>query len=976
MFSKYFLLLVIIFLSSASQAQNTGSVKGKIMDAEHKFNLQLATISILNSKDSSLINYQITNDQGQFQIGNLPFKKPMIFSVSFSGYFGINKNIEIDSTSKDIDFGNIFLIRDTTRQLEEVVVQAVAPVSMNGDTLEINPRAFKLASYAVVEDMLLRVPGITMWSDGKITVNGKEVNKVLVDGKTFFGGSPEMATQNLPKDAIDKIQVYQEKDFTKDDITNSNLDSLLTMNIKLQADKRKGAFGKIGVGIGTDKRYESDITLQGFNNKTRVGIAGNINNTNKSIDNVGQAMRGNTFRSFNKRNFVASDGNMDGLNKVGYIGTTIEHSFIDANNARITNAINGGYDLKMSDNSTITERLSFQNLNNYSITTKSNQKSESDGLNQSLNAGYRYNKAAREFGISAKYNWSNRNSISGNSSTAFKNDDILMNKGNSSNITKSNNQSVSINTNFNNNDNDEGINKKSFSANYSLSYSNNESDSRRTSSFESLIDSLYTDSYNRKYLNESSNLNTSLNLNYNGLRSLLFGSYNFWGINIGLRNNLSINKSEMNASVYDIDTLTNQFIENKDLTNLNELLNVDNSPGISFFKSINRQLSDRFKRNISFRTNLQNQLLYQKNTSTLSYRNVERTIYFFRPSASIDYNYDKYNHFEIKSNLSYNTGASAPSIDQLYPIRDSINRYNIVVGNPNLKSSGNNNFKLSGEYNSKKFKETQTYSAGFDLGYTITNNAIGDSSIYDDAGGRTSYFINIAQRTSFNGNLNLNTSLKINKNNLQLSYRAGFNNNESPQYINTIKSIAKNKNFNNSFNVFFGYLDVFNISIGQSLSSNRSIQYNKFNKATSLRSNLSSTNGQFNITIKKDFSLTTTVNYLNNKAGNNQRNEATIWNAFATYRFLKGKQAEVKFSVFDILKQNQNIVNTVNANSSFTSIANGLTQYYMISLSYFPRRFGGKQSRSGGNERREFRRPDGPPMDGGGRMRGMRGGGE
>ena len=976
MLAKIIIGIAFIFMSFTALAQNTGSIKGKVIDAEHKYDLQLATISILNSKDSSLVNYQITNDQGLFNIGNLPLHKAMIVSISFSGYFSIHKSIELDTTQRDIDYGNLLLIRDTARLMEEVIIQAVAPVTMNGDTLEINPKAFKLASYAVVEDMLLRVPGITMWSDGKITVNGKEVNKVYVDGKPFFGGSPEMATQNLPKNAIDKIQVYQEKDFTKDDITNSNLDSLLTMNIKLQADKRKGFFGKIGAGIGTDKRYESDITLQGFNSKTRVGIVGNINNTNKAIDNVGEAMRGNTFRSFNKRNFVASDGNMDGLNKVSYVGATIEHSFIEATNTRLTNAINGGYDLKTSNNSSITDRLSIQNLNNYSISTKSNQSTESNGLNQSLKAGYRYNKAAREFSLSADYKWSNRNAISENTSTAFKNNNVLMNRGSNKNNTQSNNQSVSINGNFNNNDNDEGVNKKSFSTNYSLSYSKNESDSRRISTFESLIDSLYTDSFDRKYLNESSSLNTSLNINYNGLRSLLFGSYNFWGINIGLKNNLSVNKSELNASVFDIDSLTNQYIENKDLSNLNELLNVDNSPGISFFKSINRQLSDRFRRNISFRTNLQNQLLYQKNTSTLSYRNIERTMYFFRPSASVDYSYDKFNKYEWKANISFNTGASAPSIDQLYPIIDSINRYNMIVGNPNLKSSSNNKFNFSTEYNSKQFNQKNTYSAGLNLGYTLTNNAVGDSSIYDDAGGRTSYYINIAQRKSFNGNLRLSSSFKINKNNLQISYTSGFNNSESPQYINQIRSTSKNNSFNNNINLFFGYLDIFNISIGQSISSNKSIQFNKLNKSSSLRSDLYSTNGQLNITLKKDITFTTTLNYLNNKAGNNQTNEATIWNAYATYRFLKGKQAEVKFSVFDLLRQNKNIVNTVNANSSTTSIANGLTQYYMISLSYFPRRFGGKQSRSGEGrrERSEFRNADRPSMDGGGRMRGMRGG--
>ncbi|MCH5689671.1 hypothetical protein LWM68_38865 [Niabella sp. W65] len=149
-----------------------------------------------------------------------------------------------------------------------MVVKAVVPITMNGDTLEINPAAFKLDSNAVVEDMLRRVPGITMWGDGTITVNGRKVNNVYVDGKPFFG-DPAMATQNLPKNAIEKIQVYKETDYTKDNIDDNPADSMLTMNIKLREDKKFGYFGKAGAGIGTDGRYEADASGLAYNKRIR-----------------------------------------------------------------------------------------------------------------------------------------------------------------------------------------------------------------------------------------------------------------------------------------------------------------------------------------------------------------------------------------------------------------------------------------------------------------------------------------------------------------------------------------------------------------------------------------------------------------------------------------------------------------------------------------------------------------------------------
>src|SRR5690606_38744277 len=110
----------------------------------------------------------------------------------------------LDSLNRNFDFKNIFLAK-SQGIMDEVVVKAVMPITMNGDTLEINPAAFKLDSNAVVEDMLRRVPGVTMWGDGTITVNGQKVNNVYVDGKPFFGSDPAVATQNLPKNAIEKI---------------------------------------------------------------------------------------------------------------------------------------------------------------------------------------------------------------------------------------------------------------------------------------------------------------------------------------------------------------------------------------------------------------------------------------------------------------------------------------------------------------------------------------------------------------------------------------------------------------------------------------------------------------------------------------------------------------------------------------------------------------------------------------------------
>ena len=949
-------LLIILFIVPVFAVAQKGTVKGFVQDSLHQYALQSATVTVYQKADSTLINYQITNDQGAFNIGDLPVNTPLFISVSYSGYMNFSKDIRLNAVTKLYDLKKISLQRDTTKNLEEVVVKAVVPIKMNGDTLEINPGAFKLDSSAVVEDMLLRVPGVTMWSDGTITVNGKKVDNVFVDGKAFFGGSPEMATQNLPKTAIDKIQVYQEKDYSKQEITNTDLDSTLTMNIKLQPDKKSGYFGKATAGIGTDHRYEGDLSLQGYNNTSKLGIVGNINNINKSIDNVQSALQNNTFRSYNRRNYGAPDLSSSGVNTVHYFGATFQHNFNPTTNTRFDNSINGTYDWRQTNNDLITDGINVQNLEDknqvsYKLTTTSHNTSNSSGIYQSANATYQNRKRAKSFSLNTAYNWNDVNSASQGNSTTYRNDTLLASKGANSSEAHSRSNNPNLSGYFNNNDYDEGINKKSFSTSYSLLYNSSESDSRRTSDYESFVDSLYTQKYDRRYHNENSNLTANIGLNYNGLRSLLFGNYNFWNINIGLRDNVTVNKSDLQANVQELDTLTNTYKVNEQLTNTNAVVNIQNRPGISFFKTFTKMLTDRYYQSLVVRTDLQEQMIYQKNTSTLSYRNVERSYNFFTPSSSLNYNYNRFNKYNLNLGLGHSSSATAPTIDQLYPIKDSINIYNVIVGNPNLKSAFGNNFTFNANYNSQKFSSSNSYNAGLTLAYTILKNGISDSSIYTGGGGRTAYLINIDQTKSFSGNFNANASFKLKKNMLQVGYRGSYLSANAPQYINSLLSFYKNRSLTNAVTAFYSMLDLFNITLTESVSNTVTEQSGQENQPPS-RSRTYSTRANFNVTVPKDFIISSNINFLNNSSANNQSVSAAIWNAAAIYRFTKQKQAEIKFSAFDLLRQNKNIRNAVTANSNTTTITNGLQQFYMLTLSYYPRKFGGKGTRGSGGHHR------------------------
>src|ERR1044071_642293 len=160
--------------------------------------------------------------------------------------------------------GNISM-NDRSKVLDEVVVKNEAPpVTLINDTVQYNANSFKTAPNASVEQLLKKLPGVQVDKDGTIKAQGEKVNKVLVDGKEFFGNDPKIATKNLPADAVDKVQVYN-KQSDQAQLTgfeDGNYEK--TINLKLKKDKKKGVFGKLMAGGGTNDRFESRASLNSF----------------------------------------------------------------------------------------------------------------------------------------------------------------------------------------------------------------------------------------------------------------------------------------------------------------------------------------------------------------------------------------------------------------------------------------------------------------------------------------------------------------------------------------------------------------------------------------------------------------------------------------------------------------------------------------------------------------------------------------
>lgn len=283
-------LLALCFIIGASlqlSAQsNAGNIKGKLKDSTNKSVLSLATVTVFRAKDTAIITYRLTDQNGDFKVPSLPLNVACRILISFSGYKPYRKEFELTKENPQIDFGTISLSNDS-RLLDEVFVKAERPpVSIRKDTIEFNASAFKTLPRALLEDLLKKLPGIDIDASGNIMVKGKPVNRLLVDGKEFFGGDPKIATKNLPANIVDKVQVMDDKEQLERDPDIAPADLGQVVNIKLKKAIKQGWFGKAYAGGGTNARHEAGAIVNAFRDTTQVSVLAYSNNVNKSGFNI------------------------------------------------------------------------------------------------------------------------------------------------------------------------------------------------------------------------------------------------------------------------------------------------------------------------------------------------------------------------------------------------------------------------------------------------------------------------------------------------------------------------------------------------------------------------------------------------------------------------------------------------------------------------------------------------------------------
>ncbi|MFM8807195.1 MAG: carboxypeptidase regulatory-like domain-containing protein, partial [Sphingomonadales bacterium] len=277
--SFLFLLFTAFCLQPVFAQRADGSIKGKLIDSTAKQPVTDATVSVISARDSSLASFTLSTKLGTFEIKNLlPGDYKLV--ISTKGLQEVRRSFSITSENKSIDLGSLTLNKDY-KMLEGVTITSESPIVVKNDTVQFNASGFKTVPNATVEDLLKKIPGMEVDKEGTVKAQGEQVQRILVDGKEFFGNDPKLATKNLTADMVESVQVFddmsEQAKFTKiDDGSRSK-----TINIKLKKDRNKGFFGRALAGYGSKDRYEQNLSFNKFDGNNRISVLFNANNINK-----------------------------------------------------------------------------------------------------------------------------------------------------------------------------------------------------------------------------------------------------------------------------------------------------------------------------------------------------------------------------------------------------------------------------------------------------------------------------------------------------------------------------------------------------------------------------------------------------------------------------------------------------------------------------------------------------------------------
>lgn len=932
------LLYLAIFITGTAVAQKKdstriGNVNGIVRDSAHDYELPSATVAVYNATDSSLVSFQLSDNFGQFRFKQLPTGRALRVHITYVGYRTFQRTFTISFKHPDIDLG-VLNLDMKGKDLEEVII-SVPPVQLNGDTLEFNAQAFKLDPNAQTEDLLKMLPGVTVWSDGSITVNGKQVSMVLVEGKPFFGGNAKIATQNIPKNAVDKIQVYQVSPNV-----NNPMDSVTAINIKLMKNKKAGYFGRVSAGAGTNERYESDLSLNAFTPRTQLSLAGAANNTNKIANDVKTILASSTFKGVGASIAYQPELDMQGYNYARNGGLTLLHDFIPDPGYYKNNRLTAGYFMKDHTNTLYQQSSATTTLpGTGQLVQQSDGTSRGQRSGQDLTAGYNKKNKVWEYSFNATFNNTHNNTTSDNLSTAVIDDQAPASSNKSLNTNNNTENRLSLETGFKRIKPFSSFNKRpgDYEVMYTLNVYDRHELQQKESQFVSYSNSLENRDFNRLYNKRYNSVEQRLFAKGGNIIPWVFGIHsNIARLRLHLQNTLEINTDQTKDLVKDKEQGKDSYAVNPNLTNNAKHVTVDEMPALVFSRAFNRLFDNRYQQTLSFEVNLQGQFWYQKNEASQAFQNLRNSYKKFVPDATISYLNDQFGAFRDLYRLAFNMRADYPSVYQLAPLTDSADMYYIQTGNPLLKPADKRELTFTMSHSKTKANHPFNYTISLFAG--IVNNYLTTASDIDELGRSVFYYVNADREKHAGGTLAINKAFRFGRNQLEGKLTTSMRVAETPNLVNQTWNRSDVFSDHQDLTLAYTYGDILATSLSYSFNYYRSKQ-DAFGRQE-IYNQLHATMLSASINCTPRLSLSSNISWKNNSGTGSQTTSFAIWNAHSIYRLGKMKNFELKLSALDLLRQNQGIFYSGSNNMLVFRSVNVLQQYFMLTVAWFPRKFG------------------------------------
>lgn len=904
------MLFIGMIFSSFGQS-NRWSVTGSIQD-EKGNGLPSATITLLEPGDSTLVTFGVSNPTGGFEIKNLR-DEALLVQVSFVGFETFYQLVNKPNEGNLFSLG-IIRLREDTADLDEFTIEAIAPVTIKKDTVEFHADAFKTNPNANVEDLLKRLPGVEIDSDGNIKAQGETVRRILVDGKEFFGTDPKLATKNLLAEAIEKVQILDRRSDQSQFTGIDDGQREKTINLQLKESHKKGFFGTLNGGLGSDNRYGLRGNVNRFTDKQQLSFLGMSNNTNEQ----GFSIEDYINFSGGAQNFMSGGG---GQVRV-VIGGAGNQGSIPLNNGQRVNGIMNshafGTNLNRDFNKNTQMKSSyFFNMIDHQITQNT------DRLNFFPSGDFNFNEQSKQDNLNANHRLNlivdhkidTLNSFRSTTSANFTQSDRVSNSITSTTDLEGNQLNRGERTNVNTGDsyqmNTEFLFRHRFlkpgrtwSAN--LNFGINQSD------YEG---SLYAENEffgNNPELEIIRQQNTQFNSSFN------YGANISYTEPLGGRKYLELvynfrqNHNSVDRQVFDWEG--ESLIFNEQLSNRFNSLYTFHRPGANI--SYNAGKYNLVAGMALQATRLNGELLLFDELIQTRFENL---------LPSLRFNYS----FSNTKNLGFNymTSVTEPTIEQLQPVINNADPLNIYVGNPELRPAFLHNWGIN--YNSFDIGRFISLFANANINYT--QNAIVNSQSIDERQVRTIIPVNVKDNVRANGNINfgfpikpLNSRFNFGPN---LMYSQGLN------LMNDVEDVIKISNLGGNVRYDFNWKEYVNIGLSANLSRQRTAyDFNPQQNQLFFNQNY---NSELNVNFLKKFMIGGNFNYLVYRSETTDFNETIpLLNLYISRFILKNNLGEIRLSGQNLLDQNVGVSQRADVNFIEQTVTNNLGRFIMLSFTY------------------------------------------